>query len=1114
MDNQETYQEPQDTKEDTKSLISFEESAKLNDDARLNLTKEDGKCHPEKQIPAVLLFPSLGTPLLWDGKGKVIRIYVVMDACANDSFHRRSMTELEHRVSVSSELRKAYSRSKWYHGKRDDVWYCPLGYLWVSQHLRFVPMDAGTNKGMSEVIGWEQGRLNETDKYASEGMKHIRVWRIGKFRPGNLRNKEGKIVGTLDTRTVENYKRLAGEFGFTLSDVFEIEIEASFLGVNDKAQTLAWLFSPSEALKFKKGDNDAKEVYPPWLRETRFKSIELQDLMLNHALMKQMEDDEKAYFKRIGEAEEGMNFPSAQNMKVTNVLLSWHPVIRNTKSVLTMGQVSDIHLNSRHYTLARSDAAIIEGAKASEVSPTGALPPAQKLCNAYVALRDIVDQLCNKADVIFFTGDYHDNNRSLDPAKAESNVESIWSMCNIFNNFYKKDVFVRGLDHMLFYTTVLDAYRTSNKPCFVLIGNHEPYRMQYGVSPRAELGKSWSFWMGFVEKFHLLSDDLHQRAKFNWGIYNKKNAGKASKWHERKGDEGIPGDHNLTPYELFLTYGPTYSQVVTAFNFHKEWFDWIAYLITPWQNWYFEHNGSPFVGLGWGDDETYVALSNLLTKTSRQQQGEAFLSRAGDAINDEQKEIIIQGLNNKDRQYYLFTHFTFISYNNSEEGYFLPPQNYSNPDQTVNQLTFCPIYESPGFLPYWGINNVEEAGWNQANWGTCEKNLPWFFENCVGYDGKEMKDGSIGAAKQPEKWITTVFSGHSHRAGVYSLKQVDRTLQKTVWTISDELPSAPPDKEPLFVKVADACDPLVMPTPIAKENKSDVTQFVVCSSSGIMGKQNFWGELLGWTYLKPSGLLYEDGLVTKVETKGHMPRLCVAAEYLFFVNENGHPEKHIHPIVFEDVIQNPTKSGLLGLAGGSDDEVTIKVTIHSVLAALDCVANIKLLKFDGSAWSVVAACNMAGKDGPIDAASKKLKRPFIPKVYDLTLPYSAFADVGAEVAPKAEGKKKDASDNEDLGGSESEKSEEEAAKAIAWFCEISFHAPQGYGGKLEGIFDVSDAWVFPLEVTLAGASPEGMKAFTIKRPKTEFGEVPNWEWLNKLNKGKYPPSRDIIFPKK
>jgi hypothetical protein len=416
----------------------------------------------------------------------------------------------------------------------------------------------------------------------------------------------------------------------------------------------------------------------------------------------------------------------------------------------SLGQISDIHLNARHYTLSRSKLAVLEGAGASG---SGTKNVGDKLCHAFIAVHDLVKNMATgankapKADAIFFTGDYHDNSRSLDPYIVQTDlVKDHWSAYNILNNLDNKDVYKRGMDHILMHTLILDSYRSYNVPCFVLRGNHEPYRMSYGVSPRVQLG-SWAFWMGACERLGIidtdtLSDRLKQKSFFDELFFEKEDSGKksANKWLEGKGDEGIPADHNLTCYEICLAYGPTYGQALTGKNFYPQWYDWVDYLLTPWTNWYFEHKGSQYVGLGWGQDETFTAYKNLLPGASaEEQQGKSFLSRSGDMIDDIQKAMIEQGQQQKGgKQLYVFTHYTVVSFH-QDEGFFTDPECW------VNNLIFCPIYEDTGVFPY-KFKGIEEAGWNRANWGTFQTNQPWYFKNCVSFQGEPKGNGITAPA--------------------------------------------------------------------------------------------------------------------------------------------------------------------------------------------------------------------------------------------------------------------------------------------------------------------------------------------------------------------------------
>ncbi|MDR0587460.1 MAG: hypothetical protein LBG61_00570, partial [Burkholderiales bacterium] len=611
-------------------------------------------------------------------------------------------------------------------------------------------------------------------------------------------------------------------------------------------------------------------------------------------------------------------------------------------------------------------------------------------------------------------------------------------------------------------------------------------------------------------------------------LYGETAAEKASKWYPMKGDIGIPADHNLTAYEAIKLYGPTYAQVVAPMNFHNEWYEWVYYLLTPWKNWYFEHNGSPFVGLGWGDVENFASLKTaFFGKSHKEQQGDSFLSRAASAIDKDQKALIAQGQENKHVHLFLFTHFTSISYKPSE-GYFKMPEKQNaaitNDPSSLNALTFLPIYSSPGFSL---CINHDEAGWNEVNDGAAEMNLPWFYENCIAYTGVEGKDGSVKPAMNPLKAITAHFCGHSHRAGVYSLKQTDRYVK--IQKMTDEYIGAIEEFEEKaalpFIKISDCCDPMKLPTPVANIGGT-ATKFVVASSGGIIGKQNFCGELMGWTFLKPSALVYnqDDTSVTKIEatpkdlSKGDpfKPRLCVSLDYLHYDFDE---KRCIVPITFEKVLVH--KPAL----GAKPAKVETNVTLHPLVAALDCVDTVKIGFFDGTKWlELGSAAASEFKDGKLSteqnannrgvnsgnnkAKCGKMSMSNAELLYALPLPEEAQKRMEKGTTKQAESNDDDAP----ISDTSAAKPDAKADKNIA-FCGVVKFKPDvtGYGGSLSGIFDTSDDWVFPLQAKLVGGhSEDEYREYEIRRPKTAAGEIPNWKWLTRMDKVKYPSSKDII----
>lgn len=144
------------------------------------------------------------------------------------------------------------------------------------------------------------------------------------------------------------------------------------------------------------------------------------------------------------------------------------------------------------------------------------------------------------------------------------------------------------------------------------------------------------------------------------------------------------------------------------------------------------------------------------------------------------------------------------------------------------------------------------GGWNFNNMGTCERKLDWFFQNCVNQTNK----GGVDAH----------FSGHSHRAGVYTT-----AIRGGAVTIES------------------AFDPGLQFGHAANSAEAGKTKFIVSSCGGPIGVQNLNHELGGWTLTPPSGTRYDGASNHPVQqvafSQGNAkPRLAVALDYMHIMN--------------------------------------------------------------------------------------------------------------------------------------------------------------------------------------------------------------------------------------
>ncbi|WP_137924737.1 hypothetical protein [Cupriavidus sp. 2SB] len=240
------------------------------------------------------------------------------------------------------------------------------------------------------------------------------------------------------------------------------------------------------------------------------------------------------------------------------------------------------------------------------------------------------------------------------------------------------------------------------------------------------------------------------------------------------------------------------------------------------------------VGLDWGAGEEFVNLAGVVPLRA-DKQGSGILPRATQAISDAQRALLDHSQRLAKTKYaaqtLVFSHFTFINYDLNVA--FSDPDRQIKPSATLGRLT------------KWGENS---GGWNFNNMGTCERNQLWFFENCV----NQTRTGGVALH----------FSGHSHRAGVYSVTQSADT-----------------------VHIVSAFDPGLQTTHPDNKQMAGRTRFIVSSCGGPIGVQNLNHEFGGWTLTPPSGTLYDSTAQAPFRQIAHtqggaQPRLAVALDYM------------------------------------------------------------------------------------------------------------------------------------------------------------------------------------------------------------------------------------------
>ena len=271
----------------------------------------------------------------------------------------------------------------------------------------------------------------------------------------------------------------------------------------------------------------------------------------------------------------------------------------------------------------------------------------------------------------------------------------------------------------------------------------------------------------------------HDRAVQDLRQFQEATVEQASQWHQTKATECIPSDHNLTIYEAILAFGPAYGQTLTTHNFRHTQLNFIHWVMTPFTDLNLYPGCADLLGkgakqvvtlLGWGKNERLLPeIGDLVArkiapdtaqKNSEERRGAGFLPYAIGSINPSQHELL-NAASEKQCNWVVASHFTVASFQESvplgvstETAGFCPCDTVKNDEKAT-----------PNRLP----NEEKYAQYNFFNWGGCELGLKTYIENYVAMSSNRVAERYLMPGR-----VNVHFSGHSHRAGVYSLDAVPR----------------------------------------------------------------------------------------------------------------------------------------------------------------------------------------------------------------------------------------------------------------------------------------------------------------------------------------------------
>jgi predicted MPP superfamily phosphohydrolase len=1051
---------------------------------QLLASKKFYQCFYDDSVEAVILYPSLGMPMVLDKNQKKCSLIIATGADARAKF----------KIDGNDKYKRALE-----------------AYKYVARHLRLTTIDGCKpimvlGKGASAKVNAREGQL-----YGDKGDFYIlarlatRVWHLGTVKDGMLIhnrhgefNKKGEREGSPIATLAPLLNTPDGPYRGWMTDLWEVELtlNSQLHAQIDSDEFLNWAWLVETTKAHKEAHKDNYFIINGDHHEPQDRMI---DAYLRQLTDTDRKDERYRHFEHIRLHESTLagelpdKYPMPEQGSYATRLQSWHPVIRATKFPLKIGHLSDIHVNVRQSALSKSQACIIEDVIKE--------PVGKKVAHTFFAVRELMKEMATKksgVDTAFLlTGDYIDFNRNIDPDKVASGDKQIGAQWKQFNVLAEADkagskLYQRGFDDTLMYSLVREAYKKHKLPVFMVNGNHEAYQMPYGISPRTGLNpvrgfRDWMPKLMDLEKALKEANDPQKREKIRKELEaHRQEYEEASEWQNKRPNEGIPADHNLTVYEATLAYGPTYGQNWHALNFNAEQFDWFHTLFTPFANAALflgaepEKNGAGakqiLALLGWGGGEKFLETGDKFYETGNtvgkvtkdvgaDQRGPGFLPYATQSLSPDQIRLLARAQSRKNTAspFIVASHFTVFNYDAGKTFYKDYKAGKTFPEQ--ERGGFCPEDEPEE----WGAKTFRElsAQYNKFNFGSCERGLATYFRGYV-----TQRDTNSSLVKRVD-WH---FSGHSHRAGVYAMWWEEEYVRCEGWDpgLRRGLATAGKDRGVMYPG----------------------TQFVVSSSAGPIGIQNLGEGFSGWLLRPPSGTLVNMEtrrvcqILTKRETHNELPRLCVMLDYLHIMSQEWLSDLDA-PLEFKS--QEQYNRGVLRF------DVPVTITVSAPVHTFECL-NMEALYV----WVF--------KHEGVDEESKK--------------PFGSWKKVKPEVRAHLKGKGKytlcfTGQAGTDLAKALGHKAGNKlSCHAIAAFCGIPLVFPKekkgdntAEAGWAKDLMKLDD-WLFPIELGMIrydrGDGDMG-DLLSFDRPKGERGEVPNWKFLADYfsHKG-YIPAKEAI----
>lgn len=490
---------------------------------KVSITPEQRRQKPSlclEQAPAVIIHPSFCTPAIMAANEPITLFILGTEVLAYDYFQYRT-----EKLPPLAQF-----------PKQGDEWICgrinrmlqvrpwskvtgdPKTYKKITQQDKpLFPLDATAHQNMTCTL---LARIGTEIEYGETLMENV-----------FLKDSKDNYLGKLKTSMAEFYVNHGYNY------LFRVEIKNHKLtnGLYD----LHWITLDEKA-------HYDKQINP----QNRLTPLEnLEDMLLLDALTDYHTPLTEAY--NLNNMENGFYQPDPDNP-----IQSYHPIYITEPKDFTIGQLTDIHVSSRHFALQKSTAQLIMGTSTSI---------GEKLHISFNSTKQLLDEIGKEVDILVITGDLLDYCRNLDPNKVTiKKPGDIWNVLDL-QKFYQDEKMQGnhpyGIDDTLVFSLIKHYYDTYQKPVYFVTGNHDSYQMPYGISPR---------------------------------------------FASIRTNPGIPADHNLTIPEAILMFGPSYNKILKKLNFDSKYSDWFFHVFTPLSDFAIPLKNNILLGLEWGNDESFI----------------------------------------------------------------------------------------------------------------------------------------------------------------------------------------------------------------------------------------------------------------------------------------------------------------------------------------------------------------------------------------------------------------------------------------------------------------------------------------------------------------------------